>query len=355
MPTARQGPFSGAIGSKIYVVGGLTDTSAVNVNEIYDTSANTWSTGAPMPTARWLAASAVVGNILYTIGGRSVNNVSLSVVEAYDPATNTWSTKAAMPITNDNIYATVENNVIYVMGGFSQSSQQRLTTVFSYNPATDTWSELAPLNVGKSLPAIGLLGSTIVAAGGLANGGVTADNEGYNAVTNTWQSLAPFPAGTQASCFGEIGSALNIAGGQNTNSQITTTAHSYSLQTNSWTTLAPMPYAVISSGSAVVGGALYCIGGSAQGAVFNYVQIYQPPPSAPAISNSGVERRRFRRVLLHRARHLDRDLWQQPRRRHTRVGGCGFYRRQCPDFARWNEGNHWRPARFHRLHQSRPR
>jgi len=69
MPTARKGPFTGAIGTKIYVVGGETNSAVLSVNEIYDTTTNTWSSGAPMPTARWLGASAVVNNVFYAIGG----------------------------------------------------------------------------------------------------------------------------------------------------------------------------------------------------------------------------------------------------------------------------------------------
>src|SRR4051794_12146023 len=68
MPTSRMGPFTGAIGSRIYVVGGETDTAVLNVNEIYDPAADTWSFGAAIPTARWNGASAIVNNILYAIG-----------------------------------------------------------------------------------------------------------------------------------------------------------------------------------------------------------------------------------------------------------------------------------------------
>src|SRR5579872_2452534 len=64
MPTSRMGPFTGAIGNKVYVVGGETNTAVLNVNEIYDPAADTWSFGAPMPTARWNGGYAVVNNIL---------------------------------------------------------------------------------------------------------------------------------------------------------------------------------------------------------------------------------------------------------------------------------------------------
>src|ERR1019366_4384753 len=70
MPTARFGAFTGAIGANSYVVGGATNSGyqVTNVNEIYNTQTNTWRTGAPLPTARELGASAVVNGILYVIG-----------------------------------------------------------------------------------------------------------------------------------------------------------------------------------------------------------------------------------------------------------------------------------------------
>jgi hypothetical protein len=55
LPTPRDGAFAGAIGGKIYVAGGANNSGVLNVNEIYDTITNTWTTGAPMPTARCAA------------------------------------------------------------------------------------------------------------------------------------------------------------------------------------------------------------------------------------------------------------------------------------------------------------
>ena len=297
MPTALQGPFTGVIGDKVYVVGGVTTSTVLNLNQIYDTTSNTWSMGAPMPTARWFGGSAVVNNILYVIGGRSSTNVSLNVVEAYDPSTNTWSTKAPMPIVNDNVYATVENNIIYMVGGYSQANQSRRNNVLSYNPATDTWTTLAPLKVGKSEPAIGLIGSTIIAAGGLANGGATTtDTEGYNAATNSWTTLAPLPSSRQAGCFGVIAGLLYFVGGTSSgtvNGQSLSILDAYNGATDSWTSGLPsLTNAVVSPGSATVGGRLFCFGGSNDSAVndvvYNYVQIYQPPLSEPVISSGGV-------------------------------------------------------------------
>jgi hypothetical protein len=88
--------------------------------------------------------------------------------------------------------AVVENNIIYVVGGFN-SGGGRLTSTLSYSPSTNAWSTLAPLKVGKSDSATGLLGAAIVSAGGLGSSAVIMDTEGYNAAANTWTTLAPIP------------------------------------------------------------------------------------------------------------------------------------------------------------------
>ena len=292
MPTAREGAFAGAIGTKIYVTGGSNDSSVLSVNEVYDTTAGTWSTGAPMPTARFLGASAVVNNILYTIGGYTSGPVS--TVQAYDPTSNTWTTKAPMPIADDSMYATVVNNLIYVIGGCC-SNGQRLASVLSYNPATNTWAVLAPLKTGKSQSAVGFVNSMIISAGGLlTNSTATADNEGYTITGNTWTVLPPLPDARHAGCFETVADTLYFAGGHNIgNGNPLATMDAFNADTNTWQTGLPaMPYAAVNMAPASVGGTLYCFGGSnagdpLQGAIYNYVQIYQPD-IPPSVSPGGV-------------------------------------------------------------------
>lgn len=282
MPTARQAAFVGAIGKNIYVVGGATNTEIVNVNEIYSTKTNRWTTGASKPTATWAGASAVVNGILYVIGGSDSGSDVLNTVEAYDPVANSWSTNSPMPTARNSMTAVVDKGIVYVIGGFDFSNQ-RLTTVESYNPATDTWKEEAPLLVGKSGAALGLLGATIVAAGGLSNSGITGDNEAYSASKNKWTALTADPTPRQAGCAWAIAGKLYFGGGTPNGSggNPLNLLEAYSSRTKSWTTLASMPQPVIGPGSADVGSRLYCFGGSDigvlfAGTVYDNVQIYQP-------------------------------------------------------------------------------
>lgn len=281
LPTARFGAFAGAVGKNIYVIGGATTSGyqATGVNEIYNTKTNKWTTGAPDPTPRELGASAVVDGILYVIGGSTSGSNPVALVEAYDPVSNTWKTKSPMPTAMNSMPAVVDKNVIYVIGGYNPNAQVWYDTVEAYNTTTDAWTEELPLLLAKSWEAIGLLGSTIVAADGniAPNGNSTNESEGYNVKKNIWTELTPDPTARQQSCFAAIKGQLYVAGGF-ANGTTLSVNEAYNAKTKSWASLAAIPNAVQTPASATVGGRLYCFGGSSAGLgnIFDYVQIYQP-------------------------------------------------------------------------------
>ena len=82
MPTARFYIASSTVGDKVYVIGGYHSA----VLEIYDPVTNSWSTGKPMPTARYSLTSSVIDGKIYAIGGSGTN--AGDKVELYDPVTN---------------------------------------------------------------------------------------------------------------------------------------------------------------------------------------------------------------------------------------------------------------------------
>jgi uncharacterized repeat protein (TIGR03803 family) len=283
MPTARAGGAIGVINGKVYVVSGETNSAIVNNNEIYNPATNKWTTGAPIPTPRYAGASAVVNGILYVMGGIiDASETPQNIVEAYNPATNTWSTKSPMPTATDSMNAVVENNLIYVVGGYSNGARSAL--VQRYDPATDTWTAETSLMVAKSDAVLGLLGSSIVAAGGLENtGNPSGDNEAYAAGSNTWKELKADPTPRNAGCGAAVSGQLYVTGGSTAgmSGNATAVTESYNLSANSWTTLSPAPQAVNIALPAVVNGQLFCFGGTSsgvlfQGNIYNNVQIYQP-------------------------------------------------------------------------------
>jgi hypothetical protein len=290
MPTALVGSAAAVLQGQIYVVGGFNDSAIVADTQVFNPATNVWSTGVPLPTPVTDAAAAVVNNVLYVIGGTDSlgGSPATNTVWAYNPKTKTWSPKAAMPTARESAPAVVVNNIIYVIGGWDGVfSGNGLASVESYNPATDKWTEENPLLVGKWAPSAGPFGTkvtgyTIVAPDGAAQccpSDFTGDNESYNVSTNAWASLNPDPTARGFACFGSIGSKLYVAGGNDTQGPALIFTESYQLSKNAWKTLASIPQATIAPGSAVYKGRLYCFGGwtAWNGGVLDSVQIYQPP------------------------------------------------------------------------------
>ena len=78
---------------RIYVIGGTTTSyprsatyNVIDLNQVYDPEADTWTTGTPMLTPRCSFAVAVVNDEIYAIGGVKEENYQMIVNEKYTPA-----------------------------------------------------------------------------------------------------------------------------------------------------------------------------------------------------------------------------------------------------------------------------
>ena len=140
-----------SVGGSIYAVGGLDcvpgenfgfDCSFSGSVRVYHPDSNTWTTAAPMPTARAGLGLARGGDgLIYAIGGYDGDGV-MRTVEAYDPATDRWSASTPLPDPRRNLAAaTGADGKIYVFGWHSDSYGPVSTEIF--NPATKTWTSAA--------------------------------------------------------------------------------------------------------------------------------------------------------------------------------------------------------------------
>ena len=86
-----------AIDGLLYVIGGYDGSFTLSSGERYDPARNAWSPIASMGTARKRnPVAAVIGGLLYTIGGADDSSTVLATGERYDPAANAWSPIASM-------------------------------------------------------------------------------------------------------------------------------------------------------------------------------------------------------------------------------------------------------------------
>lgn len=206
-----------AIGSQIYVAGGLAAGTSVANFDVFDTGTRQWTSLPDMPTARdHLTAQAIDGR-LYAIAGRAGREFNVN--EEYDPATNSWRARAPIPTARGGLGSGTLNNRIQVFGGEGASGTPEGTFRQNeeYHPASNTWQALTPMRV----PRHGLYGATlegriIAPAGGPRAGGNYSDeNDAFylppaeppriNGVRNSasLHASGPLAPGTIVSLFGE--------------------------------------------------------------------------------------------------------------------------------------------------------
>jgi kelch-like protein 8/kelch-like protein 20 len=250
----------------VYAEGGTTAAEIpLTTNEIYNTFSNTWSTAAPMPSARFglgVAAARCLspqsGTCIYAVDG--FNSDDLATNEAYRPASNSWSTLAPDPIKRrfPGMAAapcpggTIAAGCLYAIGGYKGSTP--LNTNDAFSTFTNTWLTAAPMPTHRGAPAVVAarcpLGSTrtcVYAIGGFV-GSYLNTNEIYNPAANTWSTGPTMPtardglAAAAAPCPGGSISAgcIYAIGGYNGTARVNT-VEVYNTFMNTWFTETPMP------------------------------------------------------------------------------------------------------------------
>lgn len=176
---------------KIYYAGGLHDGIARKWFDVYDPSADTWTTLPDMPRARDHFQGAVVGNRFFAIAGRDTAiNAMTTAVDAYDFGTKKWVTGLwALPTPRGGFATAVVGGEIFVIGG--EGGNKTYDQVEAYDPSTDRWRSLKPMPTKRhGIQAAVCNGGIYIAAGGKTQGGGNP--------TDVHEVL--FPGGTARSC-----------------------------------------------------------------------------------------------------------------------------------------------------------
>ncbi|MGY0385592.1 Kelch repeat-containing protein [Nocardioides sp. WG-D5] len=174
-----------SVRDRVFVIGGrvreapgaTTFTTHVDSdrNEMFDPATGRWKRRAPAPTLRNSAASAVVDDRIYVIGGRefslaedgSAVQENVATVEAYDPATDEWETVAPLPEARGGLAAAVHDGSIYVFGGEQHNPAPLVyDDVWRYDPEADEWTAAGNLPTPRHGLGAATVGDVIYTFGG---------------------------------------------------------------------------------------------------------------------------------------------------------------------------------------------
>jgi N-acetylneuraminic acid mutarotase len=137
----------------LYYFGGTNRARTVDAGDHWVLNLNHlelgWQRRASLPNPRHHLGSAVVGGLVYAIGGdhhHDANSVQQDEVDAYDPATDTWHRVASLPTPRSHIAgATFALDGRIVVAGGEHPTYSSLHDVLAYNPATNHWDRLTSL------------------------------------------------------------------------------------------------------------------------------------------------------------------------------------------------------------------
>ncbi len=261
------------INNKLYVVGGRDlerGYNALKVLEIYDPGTDSWTRGADMFTKRWGPAAAALDGKLYVVGGSLTADIIYDVVEIYDPATDSWSTGESMDTARYRPAIGVINGKIYVAGGMGivSGNLQDVATMEVFDPAVGHWLSLENMPAARGQCAFGVHDSRLYLLGGfqwIGEDKSTLTRVDAFSPGGAWTTgLAAMSPGRAETAAGVINGKIYVVGGlteSGQSKQFHNRLDIYDIATNSWTTGAPSDTLRAEAAAGVINSKLYVVGG----------------------------------------------------------------------------------------------
>lgn len=234
-----------------------------------------WQTGVPLNTPREGAASVVMGNYIYVMGGRSLNSNILNTVERFNLNSGVWENTIVAPFNTPrmNAAAIVHNDSIFLAGGRDQSGDV-IDEVEVYDFAQNLWHSVQHMRRKREGHTLVLINNKIYAIGGQQMvGDYAEDVEWYDDLNDDWKEADFEMASPRVAFFSAVYyDTFYMCGGFYFGPLI----NSY-LKPPQSTNWIPGPNMATSRGggaSALLGDSLFMIGGETFSGITDSVEIY---------------------------------------------------------------------------------
>ena len=209
LPTAAHSIGTAAVGTKIYLFGGNTG-SRINTIQVFDTTNNTITTlSTTLPTAADGIGTAAVGTKIYLFGGNGDGYGRLNAIQVFDTTNDTITTLSTrLPTAANNMGTAAVGTKIYLFGGLSDS---RLNTIQAFDTTNDTITTLpTTLPTGTNGMGTAAVGTKIYLFGGYYDGGyLNTINEFLSQFTLTANSVL-ITEGQQENVFNLLSSPTQV-------------------------------------------------------------------------------------------------------------------------------------------------
>ena len=138
----------------IFVIGGYkrdsggrwSDICYLNTVQVFNCFKESWQVVAPLRQARHGHGVAVLGGLIYVVGGES-ESIIFDSMECYDVGSNKWSHTACMTGPRCGLGVSACNGKIYALSGWVGASYGN--TVETYDPQLGMWTRVGPVQTHR--------------------------------------------------------------------------------------------------------------------------------------------------------------------------------------------------------------
>jgi N-acetylneuraminic acid mutarotase len=236
-----------------------------------------WTSALPMITPRSEVAAAAIGSRIYVIGGLDGFARTIATVEAFDVAENRWTIVSPLPKPVHHASAIAVGGKVYVFGGFTGVASTPVDTLYIYDPLTDRWSRGADLPDSTGGVALTVVEGRIHMLGGKSIGANVDSHYVYDPAANTWSSEPEMISGREQFAALTIGNRIYVFGGRQGGLLYNIdTVEAFDIDRKTWDTMMPMPLKRSGFVTLEYGGKVYVFGGEAPTTTFDQVDVYNP-------------------------------------------------------------------------------
>lgn len=275
----REGQCASVIDGKMYVFGGVSHTNddePIECNEllVYDGEIDKWAKVDSLgdkPMSRVGATMSAVGSKLYLFGGLNNDHGWLNDVNLFDSVLNKWETievKGKGPCPRDKLCSTVIGEKIYLFGGFGpQSLEEELTEeeidtededipeeadqnaahfgwfndIFVFDTVSCCWTNPMQMNLGvptaRAASSMCSYGKKIIIFGGRDSEARRNDVNIFDTETRKWQTFdvsGKKPATRSFHTCSVVGNRMVIIGGRASDNTHVNVIDIFDLDTYQW-------------------------------------------------------------------------------------------------------------------------
>ncbi|WP_020521971.1 Kelch repeat-containing protein [Catelliglobosispora koreensis] len=231
-----------------------------------------WRTLSPSPSSRTEVAATVLDKKIYVAGGYQADGATVGTVEVYDTTADRWTTGPELPVPVNHAMAATVSGTVYVFGGYDKFNQ---SFAGAFRLTDGGWQSIPDLPEPRAAATAAVVGERVYLAGGIGAGGsLAASMLVYDTVTRQWSTAPGMPTPREHLGGAGFDGRVYTVGGRTAAAGNLGALEIFDTRTQKWSSgpAMPTPRGGMSA-AALCTGALIAAGGEAQ-ATFPEVELF---------------------------------------------------------------------------------